>query len=158
MKLTTIENVVDEKAATLLKSFRSIKIVYTNKNIFIKTLYMDNKFEVLWDYPRDKGLTLNTFHLKKLPQIERQIKVVRERFCSTWYSLPYQKHPNRMIYRMVENTVFWINALPTNREMSCTIPPWTLMTETTIYFAKHCKIQFGAYAKSPPPATQHNHE
>ena len=47
MKLTTIENVVDEKAATLLKSFRSIKIVYTNKNIFIKTLYMDNKFEVL---------------------------------------------------------------------------------------------------------------
>ena len=47
MKFTTIENVVDRKAATLLKALRRIKSVYTNKNIFITTLYMDNEFEVL---------------------------------------------------------------------------------------------------------------
>ena len=45
MKFTTIKNVVDWKAATLLKSVCSIKSVYTNKNIFIKTVFMDNKFE-----------------------------------------------------------------------------------------------------------------
>ena len=44
MKFTTIENVVDRKAATLLKALRSIKSVYTNKNIFINKLFMDNKF------------------------------------------------------------------------------------------------------------------
>ena len=60
MKFTTIENVVDRKAATLLKSLRSIKSVYTNKNIFITTLYMDNEFEVLCKALRDKGFTLNT--------------------------------------------------------------------------------------------------
>ena len=49
MKFTTIENVVDRKLATLLKFLRSIKSVYTDKNIFIKTLFMDNKFEVLQD-------------------------------------------------------------------------------------------------------------
>ena len=51
---------VDQKAATLLKYLRSIKSVYTNKNIFIKTLYMDNEFEVLWDALQDKEITLNT--------------------------------------------------------------------------------------------------
>ena len=33
MKFTTIKNVVDRKAAILLKALRSIKSVYTNKNI-----------------------------------------------------------------------------------------------------------------------------
>ena len=41
IKFTTIENVADWKAATLLKSLRSMKSVYTNKNIFIKFLFMD---------------------------------------------------------------------------------------------------------------------
>ena len=49
MRFTTIENMVGRKAATLLKALRSIKSVYTNKNIFIKTLFMDNGFEVLRD-------------------------------------------------------------------------------------------------------------
>ena len=47
VKFTTTENVVYSKAATLIKALCIIKSVYTNKNIFIKTLFMDNEFEVL---------------------------------------------------------------------------------------------------------------
>ena len=36
VKFTTIKNVVYRKAATLLKALLSIKILYKNKNIFIK--------------------------------------------------------------------------------------------------------------------------
>ena len=57
---TTIENVVDCKAANQLKSLCSIKSVYKNKNIFTKTLFTDNEFEVLRDNLREEGLTLNT--------------------------------------------------------------------------------------------------
>ena len=60
MNFTTIKSVVGRKAAALLKSLRIIKSVYTNKNIFIKTLFMDNEFEVLRDALQDKGITLNT--------------------------------------------------------------------------------------------------
>ena len=78
MKFTTIENVVDQKADTLLKSLRSIKSVYTNKNIFIKTLFMYNEFEVLQDNLREEGFTLNTTTANNhIPQIETQIKVVK---------------------------------------------------------------------------------
>ena len=51
-----------------------------------------------------------------------------------------------MIYRMIEKSVFWLNALPINGGMSSTISPRTLMIGTTIDFSKHCEIEFGAYA------------
>ena len=53
-----------------------------------------------------------------------------------------------MIFRMVESAFFWLNALPVNSGMSCTISLRTLMTGTTIEFNKHCKIEFGAYTKA----------
>ena len=79
IRFTAIKNVVDRKAAALLQSLRSIKIVYTNKNIFIKTLFMDNGFEVLRDTLRDEEITLNTTAANEhVPQIEIQIKMVKE--------------------------------------------------------------------------------
>ena len=70
MKFTTIENVVNRKEATLLKALRSIKSVYTNKNIFITTLYTGKFFEVLHDALWDAGLTLNTTTAdENVPQI-----------------------------------------------------------------------------------------
>ena len=121
---------------------------------------MDNEFGVLQDNLREEGLTLNTTATNKhVPHIERQIRVVKELFCSIWNSLPYKKFPNIIISRMVENTVFWINALPINSGMSSTISPQTLMTWTTINFNKQCKIEFGIYAEahqknSPQNSTQ----
>ena len=47
MRFAKTESVVERKAATLLKSLCIIKSVYTNRNIFIRTLYMDKKNEVL---------------------------------------------------------------------------------------------------------------
>ena len=84
MKLTKIKNILDREAATLLKNLQSKKSVYTNKNIFITTLYRDNKFEVLRDALKDEGITLNTTgDNEQVPQIERQIKVVKELVRST---------------------------------------------------------------------------
>ena len=93
MKFTTIKNVVDRKAANSLKDLCRIKSVYTNKNIFITTLYMDKKIEVLHDALQDEGITLNTAAANEhVPQIERQIKVAKERVRSTRNLLPYKKN------------------------------------------------------------------
>ena len=52
-----------------------------------------------------------------------------------------------MISSMIEYKLFWLNALPVNISMSCTISTRTLMIGTTIDFNKHCEIKFGAYAE-----------
>ena len=102
---------------------------------------MDNEFEVLRDDFREEGLTLNTTaDDKHVSQIERQIKFVKERVWSTWNSLPYKNFPNRMISHMVENKVFWLNAIPRNSGMFSTISLRMLITGTTIDFSTHCKI------------------
>ena len=108
---------------------------------------MDNEFEVLHDALWDEGINLNnTVADEHVPNIEIKIKVVEERVRSTWNFLSYQK--NRMISCMVENAVFWLNALPVNSGMSWKISPRTLMTGTTIVFKKHCKIELGAYTEA----------
>ena len=72
MKSTTIKNVANQKAATLLKYLRIIKSVYTSKNIFTKKRFMENEFEVLGDDFREEELNLNTTAVNKhIPQIER---------------------------------------------------------------------------------------
>ena len=50
---------------------------------------MDNEFEVLRNTLQDEGLTLNTTTANEhVPQLEIQIKVVKERICSTCNWLP----------------------------------------------------------------------
>ena len=71
VRFTTIKNVGYRKAATLLKALCSIKSVYKNKNIFIKTLYTDNEFEVLRDALQDEGITLNITADKKISHRSR---------------------------------------------------------------------------------------
>ena len=61
-----------------------------------------------------------------------------------------------MISRMVGNAVFWLNALPVNSGMFCTISPQTLMTGTTIDFKKYWKIEFGPYAEAHKKTFPHN--
>ena len=93
---------------------------------------MYNYFEMLREDFLEEGITLNTTTANEhVPQIEIQIKVVKEQVCSTWNLFPYKNFPNRMISRMVENA-FFINALPINSGMSSTIYLQTLMTGTTI--------------------------
>ena len=102
VEFATNENVADWKAYTLLKVLRIIKSVHTNKNIFITTLCMDYEFEVLHKDFQYEGLALNnTAADENVPQIERQIKVLKERLHSTWNLLPSQKFPVIMISCMV---------------------------------------------------------
>ena len=118
---------------------------------------MDNKFEVLWDALRDEVLTLNTTAADEhVPQIERQIKAVKEQVWSNWNSISYQKFPNIIIFCVVEKDAFCLSALPINSGISCMISPQTLMTGTTNDFKKLCKIEFEAYAKEHKKLFPHN--
>ena len=74
---------------------------------------MDNEFEVIRPDMGKLQIKLNTTSSgEHVPEIERQIQVVKERVRATWNSLPLKNFPNRMIEQMVENAVFWLNALP----------------------------------------------
>jgi hypothetical protein len=94
------------------------------------------------------GINLNTMPASEhVPDVERQIIVLKERARSRRSTLPFKIIPGRMIIEMLANAVLWINAFPPSSGVSKTFSPRTIMTGTTLDFNKHCQIPFGAYAK-----------
>jgi hypothetical protein len=94
------------------------------------------------------GVNLDTTAASEnVPDIERQIRLIKERARALRSTLPFKIIPGRMIIDMLANVVLWINALPPSSGVSASYSPRTIMTGTALHFNKHCQIPFGAYAE-----------
>jgi hypothetical protein len=109
---------------------------------------MDCKFECLRLELLSHGVNLNTTATSEhVPDIERQIRLIKERARALCSTLPFKNIPGRMIIEMLANVVLWINAFPPLSGVSKTFSPRTIMTDTALDFNKHFQIPFGAYAE-----------
>ena len=107
-------------------------------------MFMENEFEVLEADLNEVQATLNTTAASKhVPEIQRQIRVIKERVRAIGNTLPYTHLPLRMISQMFSYGILWINGLPVGSGVSSTLSPRTIRTGTTLDFNKHCKIEFG---------------
>jgi hypothetical protein len=94
------------------------------------------------------GINLNaTAASEHIPDIERKIRVIKERAQALRSKLLFKIIPGRMIIEMITNVVLWINAFPPSSGVSKKFSPRTIMTGTALDFNKNCHILFGAYAK-----------
>jgi hypothetical protein len=116
---------------------------------------MDREFECFRsDLP---GLNLNTTTARKhVPDVERQIRVLKELSRAIQSTLPIKAIPGRMIIELVFNAALWLDAFPPLSGVSDTYSPRTIMTGTTLDFANHCKLPFGAYAEANEEYPQTN--
>jgi hypothetical protein len=53
-----------------------------------------------------------------------------------------------MIIELVSFSVIWLNAFPPSSGVSKTFSPRTIMTGTSLEYAKHHKVPFGAYVET----------
>jgi hypothetical protein len=116
---------------------------------------MDREFECLRaDLPE---LNLNTTAASEhVPDVERQIRVIKERSRAIRSTLPFKSIPGRIIIELVYYAAFWINEFPPSSGVSAFYSPRTIMTGTALDFAKHCKLPFGAYAEAHEEYPQTN--
>jgi hypothetical protein len=116
---------------------------------------MDREFECLrGDLPE---LNLKTTAASEhIPDVERQIRVLKERSRTIRSTLPFKAIPGRIIIELVYCADFWINAFPPSSGVSAFYSPRTIMTGMALDFAKHCKIPFGAYAEAHEEYQQTN--
>jgi hypothetical protein len=47
----------------------------------------------------------------------------------------------------VHYAIFWLNAFPPSSGVSASYSPRTIITGTSLYLSKHCKLPFGAYSE-----------
>jgi hypothetical protein len=95
-----------------------------------------------------QGINLNVAAAAEhVPDIKRQIRVIKERVRALWHKLPYNKKPKALIIALVQHVIQWLNNFPPNGGISEIYSPRTIMTGQKFDYNKHCRVEIGAYAQ-----------
>ena len=128
---------------------RAIHQVYVQRGFRIRNAFMDGQFEPLRGNLAELGIVLNTAsNDEHVPEIERQIRTVKERTRAIYCTLPFKKMPRRLIIEMVYAANYWINMFPRKGGVSKTLSPRALLTGQTWSYNTHCKLEFGDYVQT----------
>ena len=90
LELASIEALVDRKQEMIMTCLSNIQKVYENRGFKIKTLLMDREFIPMVDQFMEPNATLANEHVS---DIERQIRLVKERVRGLYYSLLIKLSP-----------------------------------------------------------------
>jgi len=107
---------------------------------------MDMEFEKLKDLIPQ--LTSNTTAAREhVGEIERRIRVIKERARGTMSVLPYEALPKLMVIELLHFCVMWLNAFPVKSGISEKFSPRELVSRHKLDAKLHCKSPFGSYCE-----------
>jgi len=107
---------------------------------------MDMEFQPLQDMM--PNVVVNTTAADEhVAEIERRIRVVKERARATINTLPYPKLPKRMVVKLMYFVTMWLNSFPVNGGISKKWSPRELLRRHRFDARLHCKAEFGAYCE-----------
>ena len=148
IKFMTVEYLPRHCEEDLASSIRKIVKLYEKRGFKITQFYMDHEFECLKGRLSNEVPINTTAKSDHFPEIERPVRVVKERARAIYSTLPFTKVPGRIIVALLTYVVTWLNAFPPKNGISRTYSPRTILTGKTLDFEKHCKLPFGSYAQT----------
>ena len=143
--LTTIEHAPDRKAPKLGYLLHRIMNTYARAGFNVHTILMDNEFEKIRDYV---NATLNTPAASEhIGEIERRIRVIKERCRGILCTLPYAKIPRVMLIYLLHHVVMWLNNFPVANGISTRFSPREILQHNKLSIKRHCVAPFGSYCE-----------
>ena len=140
LRFGTAQHIKNQQGVTILNGIRAIHQIYLQRGFHIRTAFMDGQFEPLRGNLAELGIILNTAsNDEHVPEIERQIRTVKERTRAIYCTLPFNKMPRRLIIEMVYAANYWLNMFPRKGGVSKTLSPRALLTGQTWSYTTHCK-------------------
>jgi hypothetical protein len=94
--------------------------------------------------PGGPGVNLASSN-EHVPEIERRIRVVKERCRATRHSLPFQRLPKLLTMHIVFHAVKLLYFFATKGRVSATLSPKTIMSGETLDYKKLLSLQIGQY-------------
>jgi len=120
--------------------------VYTRGGFVVQTMMMDMEFKKLVDLL--PNVTINTTAAREhVGEIERKIRVIKERARITMNALPYPQLPRLMTIELMHFCIMWMNAFPVKSGVSEKWSPRELISHHKLDAKVHCKTPFGAYCE-----------
>ena len=145
LKFMTIEALPNRQIKTIREKIGTICRLYQDRGIGVDSIFVHAEFEPLRpDFP-----FLNTSDADEhQPDIKRAIRTVKDRVCSTYRMMPFEYIPCLMVIHLVRNTIFWLNAFPSNNSWSSKHSPRYIMTGKHLDYNKHIQSEFGEYVQT----------
>jgi hypothetical protein len=150
---TSVNHLADRTVTHIFKAFKEMYQYYIQRGFHIKTVHVDGEFAplkpLIESMPGGPMVNLASAN-KYVPEIERIIRVVKERCRATRHSLPFERIPKLVTIHIVLNVVKLLNFFPTKGGVSETLSPKTIMSGETLDFKKHLRpvlpISRGSYS------------
>ena len=134
---TTPELITNGKADTLLSYLKAAKKPYMHRSFKVTNILTDGQSKPPHGNLSDLHIHLNmcgsNSHVR---EIERMIRVIKERIRETYNTLVFRKIPCRLIVELFSFVVFWLNSL--SDSVADELSARTVMNGLTISYKKHC--------------------
>jgi hypothetical protein len=122
LNLVTAEFTPSRTAKQLAAGITRMIYLYARGGFQVGMVLMDNEFEKLQNLV--PILAINTMAAKEhVPEVERKIRLIKERGRGILNTLPFKKIPRLMLIKLVYHVVLWLNAFPVNSGESETLSP-----------------------------------
>jgi len=156
INLITIKHAPKCTATKLGDLIQHILRVYARAGFTVQTVLMDNEFEKLRD--RVPMLALNIPAASEhVGDIERRIRVVKERARGLVCTLPYPRLPQQMLIHLIHFVLtMWLNNFPTINGISPDYSPREIILRHRLSYKRHCRAPFGAYCEMHEDTTPTN--
>ena len=140
---TSVNHLENSTVPEVFKSFKEVYQYYPHSGFHIATVHADDEFgplkrliESLPGIPLENIVVAN----EHVPDIDRQIRVVKEWCRATRHGLPFQKIIKLLTTHIVPNTVKILNLFPTKGGISDSLIPKTIMSGETLDFQNNIRI------------------
>ena len=146
INLTTIEFVPRCSASKLGFLLQRIMTVYARAGFTVQTILMDNEFNKVMDHAPHVIIN-TTAAAEHVGDIERRIRVIKERCRGILCTLPYTQFPQIMLVHLLHHVVMWLNNFPTKNGVSDRFSPREIILRHKLNYKKHCRAPFGSYCE-----------
>jgi hypothetical protein len=149
IKLVTLEFLPSRTTDQLHKSLLAVARLYRRGGFLVKLMaLMDMEFKKLEDGSTEVAIN-TTVAREHVSDIERCIRIIKDRCRSVLSELPYKKFlPDIFIVHLLKFVVLWLNTFPSDNGVSTEFSPREIVTSLRLEYAKHCKARFGAYIEA----------
>ena len=133
----------------MLKAFDTVFRIYNTAGFQIAKLFVDPEFRFIEDEMTDIDIEMHYCAVQEhVPEVERSIRVIKERFRAMYHRLPYRCIPKTMVKYGAMECARWLNTFPPKGGISSYYSPRVIMAGKPLDFERHCRVSFGTYVQA----------
>ena len=149
VKYRTVVPLDSHKKEELYRGLDQVVRIYNNAGFTIRRIHCDNEFKSIMDPVADEMDIIMNYANPDMhvPDIERNNRVIKERFRIAYYRMPFKKIPKIMIRYLAMVCAKQMNIFPAKNGISKYYSPHMIMSGETYDYKKHCMCEFGTYVQ-----------